>query len=132
MPSAHVPLSWGFIAVTRQRDHGNSYKGKHLIRVAYSSEVQSIIITVENMTAHKQTWGWRWVPHLDLQAAERKSDSRSNLSNRNLKAHLQWHTSSNKATPPNSATSCELMGAIFIQTVNVLEGGDTVSPKQAG
>ena len=30
----------------RHHDHGNSYKGKHLIGVAYSSEVWSTIIMV--------------------------------------------------------------------------------------
>ena len=35
------------IAVKRHCDHGNSYKGKHLIVMgAYSSEAQSIIIMV--------------------------------------------------------------------------------------
>ena len=34
------------IAVKRHHDHGNSYKGKHLFVVVYSSEVQSIIIVV--------------------------------------------------------------------------------------
>jgi len=42
--------------------------------------------------------------HPGLQAAGRESDTGPGLSIWNLKAHPQWHTSSNKATPPNSAT----------------------------
>ena len=36
------------IAVKRHHDHGNSYKGKHLMEVTVS-EVQSIIIMVGSM-----------------------------------------------------------------------------------
>ena len=47
------------IAVKRHHDNGNSYKGKHLMEVvAYSSEVQSIIIMVGSMAACKQIWHW--------------------------------------------------------------------------
>ena len=49
------------IAVKRHHDNGNSYKGKHLMEVvAYSLEVQSIIIMVGSMAACRQTW-WRLV-----------------------------------------------------------------------
>jgi hypothetical protein len=56
------------------------------------------------------------VLHLDPQAAGRERDSSPGLSIWNLKAHPQWHTSSNKATPPNSGSPYEPMGAVFIQT----------------
>jgi hypothetical protein len=59
------------------------------------------------------------VQHVDQQAAGRESDSGSDLSFWNLKAHPQWHTSFDKATPPNSATPYIPMGAIFIQTTTV-------------
>lgn len=36
------------VAVKRHRDHGNPYKGQHLIVVAYSSKVQPIIIVAEH------------------------------------------------------------------------------------
>lgn len=43
------------VAVKRHHDHSNSYKGKLLIGVAYSSEVQSIINVVGNMAVYRQT-----------------------------------------------------------------------------
>ena len=39
-------LGYVFIALKRYHDHGNSYKGKHLTGVAYSSEAQHIPIMV--------------------------------------------------------------------------------------
>ena len=58
------------IAVKRYHGHGNSFEGNHLFVVAYSSEVQSIIIAVGhgNMQADiLQEEEWR-VPPLDLKA----------------------------------------------------------------
>lgn len=48
-------LRWGFIAVKRYHDGGNSYKQKHFIGAA----IQLIIIMVETMVTHRQTWRWR-------------------------------------------------------------------------
>ena len=45
------------IAVKRHHDHDNSYKGKHLIRVAYyNAEIQFIIIITGSTAACRQTW----------------------------------------------------------------------------
>ena len=71
MPGAHrgqkrIVLVRVSITVKRYHDHGNSYKGKHLIEVAaYSSEVQSIIIMARSMVSCRQTWYWL---HLDQKA----------------------------------------------------------------
>ena len=44
------------VAARRHHDHGNSYKGKHLIGVAYSSEVSTITVMVGSMAALGQAW----------------------------------------------------------------------------
>ena len=51
----------------RGYDHGNAYKGKHLIGVTYSSEVESIVIIAEHagMVLEKELRAL----HLDPQAA---------------------------------------------------------------
>jgi len=70
-------LSWDFIAGKRHHDHRNSYTGKHLLGLGYSSEVQSIVIMAESMAASRQAWRGQagcWsgprVLHLHLTAAE--------------------------------------------------------------
>ena len=53
-------LSEGFIAVERRHDQGNFYKVTFIILgLAYSLEVQSIIIMAGSMAVSRQTWCWR-------------------------------------------------------------------------
>ena len=61
------------------------------------------------------------VLHLDLKGAGRESDSGHDLSIWNFQANSQWHTSSNKATPPNSATLYGPMRVMFIQTTTLAQ-----------
>jgi hypothetical protein len=68
------------------------------------------------------------VLHLDWQVTGRANDIGSGLSFWYLKVLPQWPTSfktrptpSNKASPPNSATLYEAMGAIFIQTTDIVK-----------
>ena len=59
------------VSVKRHHDHTNSYKGK-LVEVAYSSEVQFIIIMVEHDSVQADMMLERElrVLHLDFQAVE--------------------------------------------------------------
>ena len=50
-------LVWVSIAMKRQHDQGNSYKG-HLLGWLILSEIQSIIITAGSVAVCKQTWCW--------------------------------------------------------------------------
>ena len=59
-----------FMAVKRHHDCGNLYEGKHLIEVAYSTEVQPMITVTRSMAACRQIWYWRKSRYiLILQAA---------------------------------------------------------------
>ena len=63
------------VAVKRHNDLGNSYKGKHLLGLAYSSEVESIVIIGGkhgNMQADMVLEKELRVLHLDQQATGRR------------------------------------------------------------
>jgi len=83
------------MAVTRHHNHSNFYiKIKHLIGAGF----QPILIMVGSTVACMQTGELR-VLHLDTKAAGKE---RPGLSVWQPIAHPpQWHTSFNKATPPN-------------------------------
>lgn len=91
------------VAVKRYHDHGNSYKGKHLIRAGLQfrglvhdchggkhGSVQADIVLERELRVLHMVW----------QIAGRVWATRPCLSFWNLKAHLQRYSSSHKATPP--------------------------------
>ena len=67
---------------------------------------------VGSMAACRQTWSWNQECSYRQQEIDYLALSIGNVQ--------QGHTSSNKATPPNSATSYEMMGANYIQTTQTL------------
>jgi len=65
------------------------------------------------MQAWRQIWCWRKSQEFYIWISKQQKDTGPGLSIWNLKAHPQWCLSSNKATPPNSATPYEPMGPGF-------------------
>jgi hypothetical protein len=45
--------------MNRPQGRSNSYKENISLELAYRSEVQSILVMVNNMAACRQTWCWR-------------------------------------------------------------------------
>jgi hypothetical protein len=84
-----VLLLWRDIKTIKTLKKKDNYLG-----LAYSSEVQPIIIIVESMAVCRQTWYWRrsWefytVIHRQQKVKCKTSESTA-----------QWHSSSSKATP---------------------------------
>ena len=117
--------SFGFIVVKRHHAQGNSYKGNISLELAYSSQVQTIVIMVGSMAACRQTWCWRnWEFYSWIYKQKEETVSHwvylELLRPQSLPSVThspqQGHTYFNKATPPNSPSSYKPMRAIFIQT----------------
>jgi hypothetical protein len=68
-------------------------------------------------TGNHGAWEEPRVLHVDQESVGRERNTGPGFSIWNLKAHLQCQTSSNKATPPNSATPYKSTGLIFIPTI---------------
>jgi hypothetical protein len=101
--------------VKRHHDHGNSYKGQHLIWGWLTvSEVQSMIVMTGSMVACRQMWCWRSQEFFFLthrQQGETECHAGYSLSIYDSKptpivTHFVQlsHTYSNKASSPNSVT----------------------------
>jgi hypothetical protein len=100
-----IHLSQYSVAVKRHHDHESFYQGKHWIGSCLELlTFYSIIIIVRNMVA----WACMRVLHLDLQAA-RERDPEPGLSIWSPKAQSKWHTSLNKAMPPDNCQVVPLL-----------------------
>jgi hypothetical protein len=69
-------------ASKRQHDHGNSYRRKHLIE-GWRRSREFYILTPSWLIGREKKWPWAWLGLLKPQSPP-----------------SQWHSSSNKATPP--------------------------------
>jgi hypothetical protein len=107
------------IAVKRHHNLSNSYKGKHFTEPGLQFWGLVRYCHDRSMAVCRQAWHWRrsWEFYIWIsrQQEETATPSLAWASETSVPTP-QWHTSSNKATPPKSATPYRLMGAIFIQT----------------
>jgi len=93
--------------VKRHHDHRSSYKGEHLIGAGLQVQRLSPLLSRQEAMQHlgrHGAGGGAWVLHLVLKSNRRRLLPSKQLGRRSQSPSPQWHTSSNKATPPNSAT----------------------------
>jgi hypothetical protein len=100
----------GFTAVNRHHDQGNSYKGQHLIGAGLQDQRFS---PLSSRQGHVSVHGTGGAEKSTRRSKGRQEKTGSHMSTRRVskstltETHIlqQSHTYSNKATPPNSATS---------------------------
>ena len=139
----------------RHHDQGNSYKGKILIEGGLKFQrFSSLSSWMERMVAWRQTWGRRiqefyilfWRKQQEsvffrkpggATPGEAGAQETSKLSYTVTNSLQQGHTSSNKATPPSSATSygqafkhMSLWGGVGGKTIQTTTGHDLWSASE--
>ena len=94
-------LSWGFIAVKRHNDQGNSYKGRHFIEAAYSFS-DSVYHHGRKLGSLQGdiVLGELRVLLLDLKAGRRLIPPWAELKHRRPQTYPHSDTFSTQATPP--------------------------------
>jgi hypothetical protein len=93
--------------------HCNSYKGKHLIGPGIYYQGFSALLSWWEAWQHPDRYGAGEVAESFAygSAGSRKEERDTGLAwaSETIKAHPQWHTSSNKATPPNPFKYCHFL-----------------------
>lgn len=108
IPFVHIILnyaycpSWIVIAVERHHDHGSCHKGKYLIRAGLQFPRFSLL----NVMSCWQTRCWRrsWEFYVLIHRQQQETVTLSVTAWASMRPQSlppQWHTSPNKATPPN-------------------------------
>ena len=85
---------------------------------------------VGRMAVGRQTWCWSRSWEL-LETARRQREHTGNgMSFWSLKAHPRWHTSSNKATPPNPSQTVPSMNNQAFQYMSLWESFSFIAPQE--
>ena len=100
-----------------KRQHCNSYKGQHWIGAGlqFRGLVHCHYGGKQGVTWQSWCWWYSWELYIQVSRKQEEIATGPGLGFWNPKAP-SGRTYSKKVTPPNSATLCEPMGAIFIQS----------------